>query len=129
MAPHLPFLFFPTCSFIIRSTFSKVEAFLSPPIKGVVMQTYGAGNGPSEREDLIQAIKDATQRGVLIINCTQCARGSVSPTYQTGRVSAYNLPLCVAMFTLQNPTELLQNILCGLLQVNPFPLFVGFQVI
>ncbi|XP_033640843.1 L-asparaginase 1-like [Asterias rubens] len=65
-------------------TKETVEAFLSPPLKGVVMQTYGVGNGPDERVDLIQAIKEATQRGVLIINCTQCAKGSVSATYRTG---------------------------------------------
>ena len=64
------------------------------------MQTYGVGNGPDERVDLIQAIKEATQRGVLIINCTQCAKGSVSATYRTGMVSFLQLPsVCVAIFT------------------------------
>ena len=45
--------------------------FLAPPIKGVVLQCYGAGNMPSNREDIIQALRDATEAGVIIVSCTQ----------------------------------------------------------
>lgn len=63
-----------------------VEAFLQPPIEGVVLQAYGAGNVPGNRHDLIAAFKEATSRGVIIVNCTQCARGTVSNLYQTGKI-------------------------------------------
>ncbi|XP_038072100.1 L-asparaginase 1-like isoform X2 [Patiria miniata] len=66
-------------------TKEPVKAFLSPPMKGVVLQTFGAGNGPDSRKDLMEVIREATQRGVLIINCTQCSRGTVSAAYRTGR--------------------------------------------
>ncbi|GFY59681.1 l-asparaginase [Trichonephila inaurata madagascariensis] len=63
----------------------SVRAFLSPPIEGVVLQTYGAGNGPSQRKDLFDELKRANRRGVIIVNCTQCSLGQVDPSYETGR--------------------------------------------
>ncbi|KAG8201278.1 hypothetical protein JTE90_016763 [Oedothorax gibbosus] len=65
-------------------TVEVVRAFLSPPIEGVVLQTYGAGNGPSQRKDLFDELKRANRRGVIIINCTQCSLGQVDPSYETG---------------------------------------------
>lgn len=55
-------------------------------MRGVVLQTFGAGNIPSLREDLLEELKLACQRGVIIINITQCLQGSVSSEYETGRV-------------------------------------------
>ncbi|XP_054264390.1 L-asparaginase [Macrosteles quadrilineatus] len=63
-----------------------VETFLKPPIEGVVLQTYGSGNMPSNRVDLLEVIAEAAKRGVLIINITQCATGSVCPAYETGKM-------------------------------------------
>ena len=60
--------------------------FLQPPIKGVVLQTYGAGNGPDSRKDLLALFKKASDNGVLILNITQCVRGYVSATYAAGKV-------------------------------------------
>ncbi|EDV91958.1 L-asparaginase [Drosophila grimshawi] len=61
-------------------------AFLAPPMKGVVLQSFGSGNMPSNRTDLIDELKAAAERGVLIINCTQCPNGSVAEIYHTGKV-------------------------------------------
>lgn len=63
-----------------------IRAFLQAPMKGVVLQTFGAGNVPSNREDLVKELKDATERGVIIVNCTQCTSGAVSGIYETGRL-------------------------------------------
>jgi lysophospholipase len=60
-----------------------MRQFLEPPIQGVVLQTYGAGNLPSNRPDLIEELRKATERGVLIVNCTQCAKGSVHYAYES----------------------------------------------
>ncbi|XP_037938737.1 L-asparaginase-like [Teleopsis dalmanni] len=68
---------------ISRSTF---QAFLSPPLKGVVLQSFGSGNVPSNRQDILDELKIAADRGVIIINCTQCAKGSVAEIYDTGKV-------------------------------------------
>ena len=54
---------------------------------GVVLQTYGTGNAPNNRDDLITEIRKATKRGVIIINCTQCLHGPVVDQYATGKVS------------------------------------------
>lgn len=62
-----------------------IKAFLQPPMKGVVLQTFGAGNVPNNREDLLQVLKDAADRGVIIVNCTQCITGSVADLYECGR--------------------------------------------
>ncbi|PSN33687.1 hypothetical protein C0J52_20898 [Blattella germanica] len=67
-------------------TIQAVKAYLQPPTEGIVLQTYGAGNIPSNRDDITQALKSATDRGVLIVNCTQCIEGSVSAVYETGMV-------------------------------------------
>ena len=65
-----------------------MAAFLKPPMLGVVLQTYGTGNAPNNRDDLITEIKKATHHGVLIINCTQCLHGPVVDQYATGKVSS-----------------------------------------
>ncbi|XP_067262535.1 60 kDa lysophospholipase-like [Chanodichthys erythropterus] len=65
-------------------TTDTVKAFLQPPMAGIVLETYGSGNAP-DRKDLLDEIKKATDRGVIIINCTQCLRGTVKATYETGQ--------------------------------------------
>ncbi|GAA6058789.1 hypothetical protein JCM10212_001905 [Sporobolomyces blumeae] len=69
-------------------TGSAVRAFLGADVRGVVLETYGAGNAP-RREELLSAFRDAADRGVVIVNVTQCARGRVaSEIYETGRALA-----------------------------------------
>lgn len=45
-------------------------------LKGVVLETYGAGNAMSE-EWFINLLKHAIQKGIQIVNVTQCVGGSV----------------------------------------------------
>ncbi|KAK7505413.1 hypothetical protein BaRGS_00003158, partial [Batillaria attramentaria] len=66
-------------------TSQTVRAFLKPPMQGVVVQTYGAGNAPSNRADLMEVFSEATKWGVLILNTTQCNRGNVNNAYATGK--------------------------------------------
>ena len=61
------------------------SVFRTPGLKAVVMKTFGSGNAP-QKPWLIQLIKEATRRGVVIINITQCQSGSVEmERYETGR--------------------------------------------
>ncbi|OXB73585.1 UNVERIFIED_CONTAM: hypothetical protein H355_005300 [Colinus virginianus] len=69
-------------------TAAAVKAFLQPPIEGIVLETYGSGNAPNSREDLLEELKRATERKVVILNCTQCLRGSVKTVYATGQTLA-----------------------------------------
>ena len=55
-------------------------------MEGVAIQTYGAGNGPDARDDLLRAFKEASQHGIIIVNITQCSRGCVASSYATGKV-------------------------------------------
>ena len=53
-----------------------LENFLLKPIQGLVLETYGAGNAPQDK-DLLAVLETACKRGVVIVNCTQCLTGSV----------------------------------------------------
>ncbi|KAJ1032526.1 hypothetical protein NDA16_000549 [Ustilago loliicola] len=63
---------------------STVKTFLSPPLQGVILESYGAGNAPS-RADLLQVFKQASDRGLVIVNITQCVQGEVSAIYAVGK--------------------------------------------
>jgi L-asparaginase type I len=62
--------------------------FLRPPLEGLVLETYGSGNAPDTRRDLLEVIAEATARGVIVLNVTQCQKGTVSAAYQAGRALA-----------------------------------------
>ncbi|XP_053144626.1 60 kDa lysophospholipase isoform X2 [Hemicordylus capensis] len=66
-------------------TAAAVKAFLQSPMEGIVLETYGSGNAPNNRPDLLDELKKATDRDVVILNCTQCLRGTVSSLYATGK--------------------------------------------
>jgi L-asparaginase len=55
------------------------------PLQGLVIEAYGAGNGPASDAEFLAAIERATTAGVVVVVVTQCARGSVQPgAYATG---------------------------------------------
>jgi L-asparaginase len=60
---------------ISESVFSAIVSI--PNLKGIVLETYGSGNAPTE-EWFIQILKKAIKNGLYIINVTQCSGGSVS---------------------------------------------------
>ena len=61
-----------------------VKNFLQPPMRGLILETYGVGNAPEDR-DLVATLKGANDRGVIIVNCTQCLKGTVNmEDYATG---------------------------------------------
>ncbi|KAF7363663.1 hypothetical protein MSAN_01023600 [Mycena sanguinolenta] len=63
---------------------ATIRAFLSPPIRGVVLESFGSGNAP-QRPDLLLALKEACDCGVVIVAISQCLKGSVSDAYEAGR--------------------------------------------
>lgn len=61
----------------------------TPDIKGIVLRTFGAGNAPTCRW-FLDAIREAVERGIIIVNVTQCMNGSVHPLrYLTGMELAH----------------------------------------
>ena len=62
-----------------------LRSFLQPPLEGAVLHTYGVGNAPTHPA-FLAALREATDRGVVIVNCTQCLEGCVDMNdYETGR--------------------------------------------
>ena len=62
---------------------SAIRAFSAEPMRGIVLETFGAGNAP-QSPDFLDALRDAIQRGVIIVNVTQCVRGGAMNMYSTG---------------------------------------------
>lgn len=48
-----------------------------PNLKGIVLETYGAGNAPTDSW-FIEALQTAVANGLQIVNVTQCSGGSVN---------------------------------------------------
>ncbi|WP_396145139.1 asparaginase [Flavobacterium sp.] len=60
---------------ISQSVLESITAI--PNLKGLILETYGSGNAPSE-DWFIAVLKKAIDKGLYIINVTQCSGGSVS---------------------------------------------------
>lgn len=53
-------------------------------LRGIVMRTFGSGNAP-QQPWLLKIIREATERGIIIVNISQCETGSVEMgRYDTG---------------------------------------------
>ncbi len=63
-----------------------VDAVLHVPgLRGLVLETFGAGNAPGGPDSaLVAAFANAIRRGVVVVSVTQCLHGSVSPVYASG---------------------------------------------
>lgn len=56
----------------------------APGLKAVVLKTFGSGNAP-QKDWFIAQLRDATERGIVIVNITQCPTGAVEMgRYETG---------------------------------------------
>jgi L-asparaginase len=116
---------------------SVVSAILGiPGLRGVVLETYGSGNAPSS-EWLYKLLHSAVERGIIIVNKTQCNTGTVSmgqyavslPLLKAGVLSGYDITteaLLTKMMYLfgEHPDntdmvkQLLQTPLCGELTIE-----------
>lgn len=87
--PLIPHFIYDT-NVIVLSLFPGIQesivrhVFESPELKAIVMRTFGSGNAPQSKW-LLSSIKEATERGVIIVNISQCMAGSVEMRrYETG---------------------------------------------
>lgn len=57
----------------------------TPGLKGLILETYGSGNAPTSR-CFLEKIKEASEKGIIIYNVTQCQGGTVEMgRYETSR--------------------------------------------
>lgn len=63
------------------------ESIMTEQLKGVVLETFGAGNIPTQSSGkLIPMIDKAYKNGILVVVCSQCVQGSVSlGAYETSK--------------------------------------------
>jgi L-asparaginase len=67
-------------------------------LRAVILETYGSGNAPSE-EWFIKRIRQAVEKGIILLDVTQCSRGSVElglhhtsrTLLEAGVVSGYDI--------------------------------------
>lgn len=58
---------------------------LHQPVRGLILETFGAGNAQNNNPLFLEILTEACARGVIIVNCTQCHQGHVEMSqYATG---------------------------------------------
>ena len=56
----------------------------APELRGIIMRSFGSGNAP-QRPWLMELLKEASSRGVVVVNISQCINGCVEMNrYDTG---------------------------------------------
>ena len=79
--------------------FELFESIMTETLRGIVLETFGAGNIPEGSGALLPIIQKAFMNGTVVTVCSQCAQGTVSlGTYETsnalmraGAVSGHDL--------------------------------------
>ncbi|MBA3536774.1 MAG: asparaginase [Tatlockia sp.] len=66
-------------------TTKVLDFILQEPLRGLILETYGAGNAQNNDPQFLKLLKEACKRGVVIVNCSQCQQGRVEMSqYATG---------------------------------------------
>lgn len=79
--------------------FELFDGIMTEKLKGIVIETFGAGNIPGSADALLPIIRKASDNGTVIIVCSQCHHGTVTlGAYETsaalkgaGAVSGYDI--------------------------------------
>ena len=79
--------------------FSLFDAVMTEKLRGIVLETFGAGNIPGEGNSLLPIIRTAFSAGAVITVCSQCPQGTVSlgayaassELVRAGAVSGYDM--------------------------------------
>ena len=103
-------------------------------LKGVVLETFGAGNAPTDKW-LYRELKAAVDKGIIIVNKTQCNTGSVEMglyavslnLMKAGVLSGYDITtealltkmmLLLGEFDLDRVHQLLGKNICGEMTID-----------
>ncbi|UCJ17741.1 asparaginase [Pseudomonas sp. MM211] len=56
---------------------SHLRALLSSGVQALLLECYGSGTGPSDNAELLDVLREAHERGVVLAAISQCAQGHV----------------------------------------------------
>ncbi|MDH1109629.1 asparaginase [Pseudomonas otitidis] len=56
---------------------AHLRALLGSGVQGLLLECYGSGTGPSDNAELLQVLREARQRGVVLAAISQCPAGHV----------------------------------------------------
>ncbi len=66
--------------------FEIFENIMTDKLKGIVIEAFGAGNIPQNDDSMIKILQKAKAKGIHIVVCTQCLKGSAEiGQYETSR--------------------------------------------
>jgi L-asparaginase len=54
-----------------------LELLTQAPVRGLVLESYGTGNVPSDDASFMRALQGAMDGGIVVVNTSQCHRGRV----------------------------------------------------
>ena len=85
-----------------------LDNVLRQPLVALVLETYGVGNGPSMDKELLDVLSQATDRGTIIVSCSQSQHGRINQTsyatgsafFKAGVVSGYDMTIEAALAKL-----------------------------
>lgn len=61
-----------------------IKNVIQQPVKALILKSYGVGNAP-ENPELLDTLKQASDNGIIVVNCSQCVKGKVNMQgYATG---------------------------------------------
>ena len=78
----------PGCNFKIMEQMAA-----NPSVRGIILQTYGIGDGPIINPAFIQFLTTLNARNIVVVNISQCIEGFIDMNdYETGKVmQKYNV--------------------------------------
>ena len=112
-------------------SFPIFDTLMTEKLKGIVLETFGAGNIPGEGHTLLPLIKKAFSAGSIVTVCSQCPQGTVtlgayatsSPLVSAGAVSGYDMTTEASVaklyylfskgYSSEKIKELMETDLCG----------------
>jgi L-asparaginase len=107
-----------------------IKNVIRQPVKALIIRSYGVGNAPQD-PDLLSCLAKAHQEGIIVINSSQCLKGTVnmdgyatgSSLYGCGVIGAKDMTLEATLTKLhfllsqklevETIRELMQKSLCG----------------
>jgi L-asparaginase len=68
---------------------AQLQRLLAPPVAGLLLQTYGAGNAPAGLPGFVDTLAAASADGIVVVSVSQCPHGRIDQAaYASGSALA-----------------------------------------